>query len=93
MILVKNLKSPFCKLGLEIMFDNLLRKQVLLDYLNTNFANYYKVTQSVYRPFKYLASQLVKQTVNLSVNWSMRQPVCHVPTIQSFSQLIYEWNS
>ena len=58
MILVKNLKSPFCKLGLEIMFDNLLRKQVLLDYLNTNFANYYKVTQSVYRPFKYLASQL-----------------------------------
>ena len=40
MILVKNLKSPFCKLGLEIMFDDLVRKQlVLLDYLNTNFAN------------------------------------------------------
>ena len=92
MILVKNLKSPFCKLGLEIVFDDLVRKQVLLDYLNTNFANCYK-TQSVYRPFKYLASQLVKQTVNLSVNWSMSQPVSHVPTIQSFSQLIYEWNS
>ena len=48
MILVKNLKSPFCKLGLEIMFDNLLRKQVLLDYLNTNCANYFKLlSQSI----------------------------------------------
>ena len=34
MILVKNLKSPFCNLGLEIMFDDIVRKQVLLDYLN-----------------------------------------------------------
>ena len=48
MILVKNLKSPFCKLGLEIMFDDLVRKQVLLDYLNTNFANCYKLlSQSI----------------------------------------------
>ena len=68
MILVKNLKSPFCKLGLEIVFDDLVRKQVLLDYLNTNFANCYK-TQSVYRPFKYLASQLVKQTVMQSATY------------------------
>ena len=48
MILVKNLKSPFCKLGLEIMFDDLVRKQVLLDYLNANFANWYKLlSQSI----------------------------------------------
>ena len=48
MILVKNLKSLFCKLGLEIMFDDLVRKQVLLDYLNTNFANCYKLpSQSI----------------------------------------------
>ena len=48
MILVSNVKSPFCKLGLEIMFDDLVRKLVLLDYLNTNFANCYKLlSQSI----------------------------------------------
>ena len=55
MILVKNLKSLFCKLGLEIMFDDLVRKQVLLDYLNTNIilqtAISYSVSLSTFQIF------------------------------------------
>ena len=69
MILVKNLKSPFCKLGQEIMFDDLVRKQVLLDYLNTNFANFYKLlSQSIDHSNIWPVSQAKSQSVSQSIN-------------------------